>query len=170
MKSRRYPVHVFHTNHSTSDELSWLSEAAPPEMQVVMEEVTLGFPSWIDNHVDGLDDFFAPPRCMLQGQHYWTSHKSCGCRCPSWRARCWPLNWLHATRFFTAGMFRTAAFQSGQYEYFMRLDTDFFFVNMPPVDPVVLMQRQGCTFAYDKLSREAPGCHDGFEERVGEFV
>eukprot|EP00927_Polykrikos_kofoidii_P067584 TRINITY_DN63030_c0_g1_i1.p1 TRINITY_DN63030_c0_g1~~TRINITY_DN63030_c0_g1_i1.p1 ORF type:complete len:565 (+),score=77.48 TRINITY_DN63030_c0_g1_i1:180-1874(+) len=165
-----YPVAVFHTNASTRDELRALSTRAPGGLRLFFEEVSMGFPPELSNAPGGPDGFLAPPRCMMDGRHWWISNRSCGCRCPAWRPQCWPLNWMHATRFFTAGMFRTRTFQSGAYDYFMRLDTDLFFVREPVVDPFRLMQTRGCSMMYDRLSRETPGCADGFDLRTLEFL
>merc|ERR1719253_2215410 len=97
------------------------------------------FPLSVSGGPGGIDSFFAAPRCMIDGEDHWLLHRSCGCRCPAWRAQCWPLNWMHATRFFTAGMFRTQIFQHGGFDYFLRMDTDLFFVRSPEVDPLRLM-------------------------------
>ena len=56
--------------------------------------------------------------------------KKYGCRCPTWAPRCWDLTWLRATRVFTRHMFN---YLDG-YEYFQRLDSDFFFTKTPPLD------------------------------------
>ncbi|CAK9014476.1 unnamed protein product [Durusdinium trenchii] len=165
-----YPVVIFHTNGSTQAELAWLKSLAPPHMKVSFEEVALGFPAEILNFPGGPDAFLQPPLCMLDGKHWWTSHRTCGCRCPAWRPQCWPVNWMHAAHFFTAGMFRTKTFQDGGYDYFFRVDTDLFFVAAPVVDPFKLMAETGCVMVYDHLSREAPGCFDDFDRRSAEFL
>lgn len=67
-------------------------------------------------------------------------------------------------------MFRTETFASGAYDYFMRLDTDLFFAEKPDVDPFQLMASRGCAMVYDRLSRESPGCHDGFDDRTVQFI
>eukprot|EP00929_Paragymnodinium_shiwhaense_P043405 TRINITY_DN22319_c0_g1_i6.p1 TRINITY_DN22319_c0_g1~~TRINITY_DN22319_c0_g1_i6.p1 ORF type:complete len:389 (-),score=66.58 TRINITY_DN22319_c0_g1_i6:1178-2344(-) len=165
-----YPVAIFHTNGSTEQELRHLREESPPGLELILEEVHLEFPPEILHAPGGPDAFMAPPRCTMEGKHWWASNRSCGCRCPAWQPQCWPLNWMHATRFFTAGMFRTKTLASGNYDYFLRLDTDLFFVERPVVDPFRLMANRGCAMVYDRLSREAPGCFDGFDERTIEFL
>jgi len=77
---------------------------------------------------------------------------------------------MHATRFFTASMFRTRTFRSGEYDFFMRLDTDLFFVDDPVIDPFRLMASRGCAMVYDRLSRETPGCFDDFDQQTINFV
>lgn len=165
-----YPVVVFHTNASTPEELALLRRGSPPDLALLFEEVELGFPPSIAGHPGGPDAFLAAPYCTMDGQHWWSTHRSCGCRCPAWRPQCWPLNWMHATRFFTAGMFRTRTFRSGDFDYFLRMDTDLFFVQRPDVDPFSLMADRGCAMVYDTISREAPGCHDGFDEMTLAFM
>lgn len=56
------------------------------------------------------------------------------------------------------------------YEYFLRLDSDVFFVDSPEFDPLRMLQYLGCAFGYHRLSIEAPGCFDGFEQYTGEFA
>eukprot|EP00913_Durusdinium_trenchii_P004677 g4342.t1 len=82
-----YPVVIFHTNGSTQAELAWLKSLAPPHMKVSFEEVALGFPAEILNFPGGPDAFLQPPLCMLDGKHWWTSHRTCSgslsyLRCP----------------------------------------------------------------------------------------
>jgi len=67
-------------------------------------------------------------------------------------------------------MFRTRTFQRLEFDFFMRLDTDLFFVGLPEEDPFRLMAQHGCVIVYDRLSREAPGCFDGFDERTLELI
>jgi len=165
-----YPVTIFHTNGSTASELAFLRSSAPQGLHLLFEQVALGFPSSVREYPGGPEAYMAPPHCTMDGQHWWSSHRSCGCRCPAWRPQCWPLNWMHATRFFTADMFRTATFRRGDFDYFLRMDTDLFFVQVPEVDPFRLMASSGCAMVYDKVSREAPGCHDGFDEATLEFI
>eukprot|EP00928_Gymnodinium_smaydae_P048033 TRINITY_DN32083_c0_g1_i1.p1 TRINITY_DN32083_c0_g1~~TRINITY_DN32083_c0_g1_i1.p1 ORF type:complete len:481 (+),score=93.72 TRINITY_DN32083_c0_g1_i1:40-1443(+) len=159
-----YPVIIFHTDASTDIELQRLRREAPASVSLSLELVSLDFPPSVADAPGGPNAFLGPPRCRMDGRHWWSSNRSCGCRCPAWRPQCWPVNWMHATRFFTAGMFRTQSFQSGAYDFFMRLDTDLFFVEQPVADPLALMAGRGCAMVYDKLSRETPGCFDGFEE------
>lgn len=166
----RYPVAVFHTDASTPAELHQLRTQAPPGLRLFFEQVRMEFPPELQDSPGGPDGYLAPPRCTMDGRHWWASNRSCGCRCPAWRPQCWPVNWMHATRFFTAGMFRTRTFQSGAYDFFMRLDTDLFFVREPVVDPFRLMDTRGCSMVYDRLSRETPGCADGFDQRTLEFM
>jgi len=166
----RYPVAVFYTNETTPTELVRLREASPSGLRLFFEEVHIDFPASMADVPGGPDAFLAPPRCMIDGQHYWSSHQSCGCRCPAWRPQCWPLNWMHATRFFTADMFRTRIFQRLDIDFFMRLDTDLFFAGAPDVDPFRLMAQHGCALVYDRLSREAPGCFDGFDDRTLQLI
>jgi len=165
----RYPVVVFHTNASTAEELDLLKSASPEGLRLEFEEVHLDFPADVLDFPGGVDGFLAAPQCVMDGQDWWLTHRSCGCRCPAWRPQCWPLNWMHATRFFTAGMFRTRTFQRGEFDFFLRLDTDLFFVEAPAVDPFRLMAERGCGMVYDAVSREAPGCFDGFDEMVLRF-
>lgn len=165
----KYPVVIFHTNASTPIEMQRIREAAAPELSLVFEEVQLGFPDSLLQMPGGPDAFFAPPRCLLDGRHMWESQRSCGCRCPASWPQCWPLNWMHATRFFTAGMFRTHTFQDGNFDFFLRLDTDLFFVQEPTVDPFRLMSVRGCVMVYDQISLETPGCHDDFDEHTIRF-
>lgn len=165
-----YPVTVFHTNASTVAELDFIRSSAPGGLQLALEEVELRYPSSISEFPGGPEAYMAPPHCTMDGQHWWSTHRSCGCRCPAWRPQCWPLNWMHATRFFTADMFRTKTFRQGGFDFFLRLDTDLFFVRKPEVDPFRFMGRSGCAMMYDKVSREAPGCHDGFDEHTLEFI
>ncbi|CAK0836647.1 unnamed protein product, partial [Prorocentrum cordatum] len=165
-----YPVVVFHTNGSTEAELGRLRSSAPEGLRLTLERVDLGFPAEVAGAPGGPDAFLGPPACMMDGQHWWSSHRMCGCRCPAWRPRCWPENWMHATRFFTAGMFRTRTFQRGDFDFFLRLDIDLFFVQRPAFDPFRLMATRGCVMMYDILSREAPGCYDGFDEKTIEFL
>ncbi|CAE8615373.1 unnamed protein product [Polarella glacialis] len=165
-----YPVAIFHTNGTTLAELAWMRSASPPGLQLIFEEVSLGFPASMTDVRGGPDGYLAPPYCTMDDQHWWTTHRSCGCRCPAWRPQCWPVNWMHATRFFTAGMFRTRTFREGRFDFFMRLDTDLFIVAEPVVDPFRLMAERGCAMVYDRISREAPGCFDGFDKRTLEFV
>lgn len=164
----KYPVVVFHTNASTAAELAWLREAAPRNVELLFEEVELGFPPSLAQAPGGPDAFLAAPRCSMDGRHWWASHRSCGCRCPAWRPRCWPVNWMHATRFFTAGMFRTRTLR--RFSHFLRMDTDLFFVREPDTDPLRLMAQRGCGLVYDRVSREAPGCFDGFDLRTLDFM
>jgi len=168
----QYPVVIFHTNASSAAELARLRAAAPAVVRLLFEEVQLDFPESVAAAQGGPDAFLAPPRCTMDGKHWWSSHRSCGCRCPAWRPQCWPVNWMHATRFFTAGMFRTQTFQQGGFNYFFRMDTDLFFVEKPSIDPFRLMAVRGCGLGlvYDRISREAPGCHDGFDERTRQFM
>ncbi|CAL1173466.1 unnamed protein product [Cladocopium goreaui] len=165
-----YPVVIFHSNSSSPAELRWLSSAVPEHLKISFEEVSVGFPSEMMDYPGGPDAFLKPPLCMLDDQYWWLSDRSCGCRCPAWRPQCWPVNWMHAAHFFTAGMFRTKTFQQGGYDYFFRVDTDLFFVEAPVVDPFKLMAEMGCLMVYDKLSREAPGCYDDFDLRSSEFL
>ncbi|CAJ1359637.1 unnamed protein product [Effrenium voratum] len=165
----KYPVVIFHTNSSLSSELAWL-QAAAPSVSLSFEEVRLDFPEELWRYPGGPDAYLKPPLCMLDGRHWWSSHRSCGCRCPAWRPQCWPLNWLHAAHFFTVSMFRTKTFQEGGYEFFFRVDTDLFFVEEPVVDPFELMAESGCVMVYDRLSREAPGCFDDFDARCMEYL
>lgn len=159
-----HSVTIFYTNGSTATELALLRSSAPKGLRLGFEQVHLDFPPAVAGSPGGPDAFLAPPHCTMDGQHRWSTHRSCGCRCPAWRPQCWPLNWMHATRFFTAGMFRTHAFRQGGFDFFMRLDTDLFFVEAPEIDPFRLMADRGCAMVYDTVSREAPGCHDGFDE------
>merc|ERR1712194_45064 len=166
----QYPVAIFHTNGSTSEELNKLRRDGPQGIRLLFEEVHMEFPLSVSGGSGGVDEFFAAPRCVMDGQDWWPSHRSCGCRCPSWRPQCWPVNWMHATRFFTAGMFRTRIFQQGGFDFFLRMDTDLFFVVKPLVDPFHLMASRGCGMEYDRISREAPGCHDEFDDITLSFL
>ncbi|CAE7597759.1 SEC63, partial [Symbiodinium natans] len=165
-----YPVVIFHTNSTTALELNWMRSVIPGQLQVDFEEVSLDFPASLLESPGGPDAFLRPPSCMLDGHHQWSLQRSCGCRCPAWRPQCWPLNWMHATHFFTAGMFRTKTFQDGGYDYFLRLDIDLFFVEEPILDPFQHMADHGCVMVYDRLSREAPGCFDDFDHRCQEYL
>ena len=49
----RYPVVIFHTNSTTSSELSWMRSAVPAHLQVDFEQVSLGFPSSVADHPGG---------------------------------------------------------------------------------------------------------------------
>jgi len=166
----RYPAVIFYTKESTADELQRLRSEAPKGLELLFEEVTLEFPPELLDTPGGPNAYLSSPKCMLEDHHWWSTHLSCGCRCPAWRQQCWPLLWMHATRFFTAGMFRTSTFQSGNYDFFLRLDSDLFFVMEPTFDPFQIMSTNGCGLVYDKLSREAPGCYDGFDQRSLDYL
>ncbi|CAD7935866.1 unnamed protein product [Amoebophrya sp. A120] len=143
--------HGFKRNRDQSEldlpiELRWLSDNAPVRIQRKMQFVQL------------------PDDQVLEGDGV---NGKYGCRCPAWAPRCWDVNWMRATRIFTDHMFDYLP--ADKYEFFMRLDSDFFFINTPEFDAVKMLHENNCAFAYHRLSIEAPGCFDEFQEYVEDF-
>lgn len=105
-----------------------------------------------------------------------SEHGKYGCQCPVWAPRCWDVAWMRATRVFTHHMFKYLMERSlpdrgnVTYDYFMRLDSDVFFIKHPPLDPIKMMIMNRCALAYNRLSIEAPGCFDKFIDYVDDFA
>ncbi|CAD7958121.1 unnamed protein product [Amoebophrya sp. A25] len=140
-----YDILVLH-HAFREEELYWLQMHAPHHIREKMKLVPLK-----DEHV-------------LEGD----ADGKYGCRCPAWAPRCWDITWMRATRIFTDHMFYYLS--GGNYDYFMRLDSDFFFVAQPEFDAIKMLAENKCAFGYHRLSIEAPGCFDDFERYVHDFA
>ena len=95
--------------------------------------------------------------------------------CPDWRhksdepcSRRFTESYRNMNRFFTKDMYWQPAFDD--IDFFLRIDTDSFLVQIWCDDPFARMHTEGKHFLYNGISVTNPNCHKGIRDAVSEFT
>eukprot|EP00937_MAST-01D_sp_MAST-1D-sp2_P002700 g2700.t1 len=95
--------------------------------------------------------------------------------CPNWKqksdepcSRRFTESYRNMNRFFSKDMYWQPTFDN--IDYFLRIDTDSFLVQIWCDDPFERMHRKGLRFLYNGIAVTNPNCHRGMRDAIDEFV